>query len=255
MMNSVADVFRLVLILVPCISLLSANLYFYLFASQVDIVTAGLFGVQDHFDKAVDFLIPVLIGVLPAMAGMVVLDERVNSAEWIKHVNTRVSLRSRYKLVFVTGSVFSILGSILLWLLPFERMWFAIAFFAPGISPFVAVYSRFLARRYSRWNSQIAFDAAFAVSGGIIFLTVFVFVQTSSVLRHAKEQYFTNGTRSILETTSLGLLAIERGSYVLIGVEGQIVVEGKTITPVSKSYACRIGWSWTCSWSIDYRNG
>lgn len=236
------------LLIVPSIALLSASYYFKVLTDRVDIVSSGYFTLQDHFDKAVDFIFPVLavVGVL-YVSGYAFVDPKGPFGPLRRWITRRTYLRGKLaNILWIWAGVGILYG------LPKELSWLSII---PLFGVILPELPRYLGKILGQAFSFDPKEYEAAVAGGLcVAILYFWVVGISAEVATSDNQRknFTTGNTVIVEKISSGFLVIEDRRYKLLREDGSLILSGEPLERFSKSDLCTLGIKWTCFATLDY---
>jgi hypothetical protein len=236
------------LLIVPVAALASANYYFVLLTWKLNFFPVSVFTVQDHFDKAIDFLL-VVFGYMLIMNVVIGYVMGAFGYSFAEHSPSRRSvfrILSPFALLFVglVGFVTS----------PPEEL---------GVNIFIMLAGVFglFARNIMKIIVTVFFvkekwyNLALGSLIAIIFVTGHIFMRVESDVRQTKESYFQNKRAVIQDKFSIGYLVADDQRFRIVGDQGATLFEGDKFSAESKSPGCQWGWSWACRRTITFDAG
>lgn len=231
------------LVITPAISLVSANLHFQIIAGAAELFPARMFTLQDHFDKAVDLLIPVfLMYVLAACIGAAHTELSGDSSEselpeltpeelavFIKK-EKRKEFRSNIRIATFTAIWMLITVGPLKWLGLF------------GIFLVVSVpLNRLLTKiagKVFNWDYDATFMRVAFATSIVAAIVVGIVITAKSGLIHANQKYWDTREEVIIDKFGPNYFIIRDARYYLIDGEGAPIFIGNKIPERAESISC-----------------
>lgn len=236
---------------VPSVALLSANFFFMYRSFFISVIPYPAFTLQDHFDKAVDFLTPIFVlGAIVVAASVLVPRMVMTVAPVEPDENAHFIHPVIAKWFLVVGTLVS---AAVFFFLPASEFGFAVVAFTTGLAP---LYLSFVYRVFSP-NPHPGQNANYfwmALSGLLYVATIFALVMmtveaqvSKATIRYLKDQKLV-----LLDSSSSGWLVIDDGEYKIIRQDGSLVAAGQPIKTESTSAACRMFSGFFCATTKNY---
>jgi hypothetical protein len=235
----ISELLGTLLLLVPAVALISAN-GFYLYRSLfVNFVPYTMYTLQDHFDKAVDFLIPIFVATILMIALIWVV---IGLMDWGrgKNSNTGSTVKKRRLTLGLNWIIAlnALLTCALLYFCP--PPFYMIGLFGVVCAALVKALEIFSDKRpdliinHNNLFWVAAFGSIYALS-----CAYFIMYSVHGQLAAAKVAYLVSHERTLIDSSSVGWLVIDDGRYKVIQQDGSLVANGPKILTKSKSPACR----------------
>lgn len=233
------------LLAIPALSVMSASVYFSLLSAEMSFLPAQIFDLQDHFNKAVDLLVPVFLGtILTALISGRLLFMKPSEAVEPLTLKAIVSIAFYVVLGIILTFIYAISNS--------SKAYVILIFLSLLIVMFGA--ARFF--QTSLFNKYVV-TSGFKIIWGLLVLTAlgaYLYTAQERALERAVRAHYASDERVLVDKFSIGILIIEDRKFKIEASDGRVIAEGAPINPIKKTIACSAGVQWTCRHNKDFRS-
>ena len=237
------DAFSFFFLLAPAIALVGANIHFRLLADRTGLFNVNVFTLQDHFDKAVDLMIPVFLLFGLSISFVILLAERSIDEDKKKEADGQKKKKRSIRRERLLGIVLAFGVS---YLVPGTMRWLAlIIILTVALQPIVAMLSDYAEQKVQWESDSTYFRLSFVMFLSAGMLTGLGMNLEGSVNSAAKSHWATE-KRIIFDRISSGYIVIDEGQFRLTTESGDLVFSGAEIPEKISSGLCRDVGGWTC---------
>lgn len=238
---------RLAILLVSPAALVGAGIHYSLLFHRVDIFPSSILTIKDHFDKAVDLLLPVFLYSVITLIGSLMFADAIGVGE------SREKKIHAWRLRFYDTALLATAILVYYFLRKGDAWLGLLIIMIAMIRIYLDVISWLFGKYFHSESKKIVRILFFLYMLFFLMLSVMVRNVDDHLIK-ASERFYANESDVIIDRLDVGFLMIRDGRYIL-SRDGNELIVGKTVADKDASRACEAGLEWACFNSISLTDG